>query len=1011
MESPIVSSYRLHTSKAADRHAVVSSIFSPGPQTTASGSAASTGSAGAMSMSSAGLTNTSLVSGSLFDPGASKQTLNSSSGVHSAEPVHSTPPAVHGRTLATEMSNSNATAPVVMLGNRQKTSEDDHTKKMASATVMSAPGYRRNRRAITTSGFPAFSWCTGLHKTTGCAALLGGSVQRGSTSHIASGRHSPREPHQKPARTRTSSGSRPVPPPSPGPVVVEVVLIRGTRSGLGFSIAGGVGNETVDGDSGIFVTKLTPGGVAETDGRMGIGDRIVQVNETSLVEVSHEQAVEALKHAGEQVRLILVKQSAGPPLPTLRARTAISEPETPQTTPMMGSLDVSTSPADSHMAVKPLPQNECTSKLATHRRHSAPFSPTPKIQEPEVGSSRDGQEEGEEEEEDQQHRTKEEINPSCFVFKGQELLEAQMAGIVDYAAAASVADLVTRWPKARLVTLYRSVKPAATSSTIRASRGKSRHRSYLVRGSLGLNIVGGDGSEATFVSQVHPDRPAGLSKRVFVGDRVLAVNGIDVAEHGHERAASALRNAPDRVDLVLVYCPKEYAEFEKCYSRQLKAVGHRLSNKAINQLRVTSNHDVRSQQPHSKRSADRPVHKHDRRRERSSSQSRKSSHTESGLSAPIDDKSSSRTELFLRCQVDYDPMKESQQSVPKKAFNLRSGDLICVTSWTDSEWWKAQRLDPTSNEPIGPIGLVPSRARLERRERTRTRHVNFLARVGRSSELICLSLPRIDGSDEEDEVCAAHRRDKSVASHASLASSARTQQSDRNGNEFSDKFVLSYTPVTPVQLSFARPVVILGHMKDRLADELLNEFPDRFGTAVPYTTRSCRPNEVEGRDYHFVISREIMVADIAAQRYLEAGEYNGNLYGTHLESVFEVAELGLHCLLDVGGPALRRLEAAGLPPIAILVLLESFSSPTHHPAHSDKSSETMNDAPPPTQVTDSVAFQNMQLKLARLIRHFSNYLTAIITTDDFFVAYERVKEIIFENSGPVVWLNAPQPVP
>ncbi|KAF6768677.1 hypothetical protein AHF37_11596 [Paragonimus kellicotti] len=220
---------------------------------------------------------------------------------------------------------------------------------------------------------------------------------------------------------------------------------------------------------------------------------------------------------------------------------------------MMGSLDTSTSPADSQTAVKQISRTEYTSKLVTHRRHSAPFSPTSKIKEPEVGSSRDGQEEGEEE--DQQHRTKEH-NSSCFVFKGQELLEAQMAGIVDYAAAASVAELVTRWPKARLVTLHRSVKPSATSSTIRASRGKSRHRSYSVRGSLGLNIVGGDGSEATFVSQVHPDRPAGLSKRVFVGDRVLAVNGIDVSEHGHERAASALRNAPDRVDLVLVYCPK-----------------------------------------------------------------------------------------------------------------------------------------------------------------------------------------------------------------------------------------------------------------------------------------------------------------------------------------------------------------------------------------------------------------------------------------------------------------------
>lgn len=44
---------------------------------------------------------------------------------------------------------------------------------------------------------------------------------------------------------------------------------------------------------------------------------------------------------------------------------------------------------------------------------------------------------------------------------------------------------------------------------------------------------------------------------------------------------------------------------------------------------------------------------------------------------------------------------------------------------------------------------------------------------------------------------------------------------------------LSYIAVTPVHLSFARPVVILGYMKDRIADELLCEFPDLFGTAIP----------------------------------------------------------------------------------------------------------------------------------------------------------------------------------
>lgn len=66
-----------------------------------------------------------------------------------------------------------------------------------------------------------------------------------------------------------------------------------------------------------------------------------------------------------------------------------------------------------------------------------------------------------------------------------------------------------------------------------------------------------------------------------------------------------------------------------------------------------------------------------------------------------------------------------------------------------------------------------------------------------------------------------------------------------------------------------------------------------------------------------------MESEIQLNRYVEAGEYNGNLYGTHLYSVFKVASTGLHCLLDVGTVALQRLTAAGLPPIAIFVLSNS----------------------------------------------------------------------------------------
>ena len=48
-------------------------------------------------------------------------------------------------------------------------------------------------------------------------------------------------------------------------------------SGLGFDIAGGVGKEHREGDHGIFVTEIISGGIAEKEGTLSVGDRILEV--------------------------------------------------------------------------------------------------------------------------------------------------------------------------------------------------------------------------------------------------------------------------------------------------------------------------------------------------------------------------------------------------------------------------------------------------------------------------------------------------------------------------------------------------------------------------------------------------------------------------------------------------------------------------------------------------------------------------------------------------------------
>lgn len=47
---------------------------------------------------------------------------------------------------------------------------------------------------------------------------------------------------------------------------------------------------------------------------------------------------------------------------------------------------------------------------------------------------------------------------------------------------------------------------------------------------------------------------------------------------------------------------------------------------------------------------------------------------------------------------------------------------------------------------------------------------------------------------------------------------------------------------------------------------------------------------MDGRDYHFVASREEMERAIQNHMFIEAGQYNENLYGTSVQSVKEVAE-------------------------------------------------------------------------------------------------------------------------
>lgn len=43
-------------------------------------------------------------------------------------------------------------------------------------------------------------------------------------------------------------------------------------------MAGGIGSQEIEGDDGIFVTRITEGGVVDRDGRLSVGDRLLAVS-------------------------------------------------------------------------------------------------------------------------------------------------------------------------------------------------------------------------------------------------------------------------------------------------------------------------------------------------------------------------------------------------------------------------------------------------------------------------------------------------------------------------------------------------------------------------------------------------------------------------------------------------------------------------------------------------------------------------------------------------------------
>ncbi|XP_072379962.1 disks large 1 tumor suppressor protein isoform X7 [Diabrotica undecimpunctata] len=713
----------------------------------------------------------------------------------------------------------------------------------------------------------------------------------------------------------------------------EIILERG-GAGLGFSIAGGTDNPHIGDDTAIYITKLIPGGAASSDGRLRVNDSILSVNDVPVVDVPHAMAVDALKKAGNTVKLCVRRRRQPRNMRLMEIELVkgnkglgfsiaggIGNQHIPgdngiYVTKVMdggaAQVDGRLLVGDKLVAVRDAVKGEVNLENVTHEDAVATLKTTQDrvvliVAKPESAFNA----------------------PASDTSYSPQLSTKVSHGYADSVHSVHSSNLALHHPPStpRAISAEDITRDVRTVVLQKGNAG------------LGFNIVGGEDGEGIFISFILAGGPADLSGELRRGDQILSVNGVNLRNATHEEAALALKvnnhlGTSQTVSVVVQYRPEEYNRFE------------------------AKIHDLKQQIAH-------PV-------------------TGGTLL-----RTSQKRSLYVRALFDYDPMKDD--GLPSRGLAFHYGDILHVTNASDDEWWQARRVLNTGDEQ--GMGIVPSKRRWERKQRARDRSVKFQGHapnildkqstLDRKKKNFSFSrkFPFMKSKDDKSEDGSDQEQPNSDNPNSANDNEKNPQCNEEN--------VLSYEPVQQLHINYTRPVIVLGPLKDRINDDLISEFPDKFGSCVPHTTRPKREYEVDGRDYHFVASREQMERDIQNHLFIEAGQYNDNLYGTSVASVREVADKGKHCILDVSGNAIKRLQVAQLYPIAVFVKPKSVESIME-----------MN-----KRMTEEQAKKTFE-RAIKMEQEFGEYFTAVVQGDTPEDIYNQVKEVIKEQSGPNIWVPA-----
>ncbi|XP_066554870.1 MAGUK p55 subfamily member 2b [Amia ocellicauda] len=241
-------------------------------------------------------------------------------------------------------------------------------------------------------------------------------------------------------------------------------------------------------------------------------------------------------------------------------------------------------------------------------------------------------------------------------------------------------------------------------------------------------------------------------------------------------------------------------------------------------------------------------------------------------------------QVFVKCHFDYDPAHDNLIPCKEAGLKFSSGDILQIVNQEDLNWWQACHVEG------GSAGLIPSQLLEEKRK----------AFVKRDLELAAVG---------------------ALCGGISGKKKKKMMYLTTKNAEFDRHELLIYEEVAKMPPFRRKTLVLIGAQgvgRRSLKNKLMLSDPTRYSTTIPYTSRKPKEDEKDGQMYLFV-SRSEMEQDIKNGRYLEHGEYDGNLYGTKINSIHEVVEAGKICILDVNPQALKVLRTSEFLPYVVFI--------------------------------------------------------------------------------------------